>query len=411
MAHYISIKQLLFNMCQYDASDLHLKVGMPPVFRINGDLRALGLPPLTEQDTDRLLSEIIPPGMRDRYDRSGDLDFSTFLDTRTIAARSKSLKGEPEPGALAAPEGGPIKLESGDQPENVDRFRCNVFRAGGGMHAAIRRIKPEIPSYEKLNLPPVYRKLTDDTFEGLVLVVGITGSGKSSTIACMIQRINETRPVNIITVEDPVEYHFHPKKAVVSQREIGLDVPSYRDALKYIVRQDPDVVFIGELRDHETVMAAIQAAETGHLVFGSLHTADTMQAFSRIIEFFPQSEHAFLRSSLSNSLRAVCAQRLLPANKDATGGVGVVPATEVLLNNAVVKEKIREGEDQDLPAVINSSLQDGMRSFTHSLAELVEKEFVSLNTAMEAAPNREALSSVLKGVQVKAATLVKRVKG
>ncbi|TVQ31202.1 MAG: PilT/PilU family type 4a pilus ATPase [Phycisphaeraceae bacterium] len=416
MAHYISIKQLLYNMCQYDASDLHIKVGMPPVFRINGELRPLGLPPLTEQDTERLISEIIPPSQRDRYDKTGDLDFSTFLDTRTIAARAKALKGmEPRSTdsetAAAAVEEVTIGT-TGDQPENVDRFRCNVFRSGGGMNCAIRRIKPDIPSFESLHLPPIYQKLTDQTHDGLVLVVGVTGSGKSTTLACMLERVNQSRAENIITVEDPVEYHFHPKKSIVSQREIGLDVPSYREALKYVVRQDPDVIFIGELRDHDTVLAAIQAAETGHLVFGSLHTADTMQAFSRIIEFFPQNEHAFIRSSLSNSLRAVCAQRLLPANKDATiGGVGAVPATEVLLNNASVREMIREGEDADLPAIVNSSTSDGMRSFTHSLAELVEKEMVSLQTAMEYAPNRETLSSILKGVEVKASTMVRRVKG
>ena len=278
------------------------------------------------------------------------------------------------------------------------------------MNAAIRRIKPNVPSFERLHLPPIYRKLTEQTHEGLVLVVGVTGCGKSTTIASMIQHINETRAVNIITIEEPVEYHFHSKKSIISQREVGLDVSSFKEALKYVVRQDPDVIFIGELRDHDTVLAAIQAAETGHLVFATLHTADTMQAFSRIIEFFPQNEHAFVRSALSNSLRAVCAQRLLPANKEMTGGDGVVPATEVLLNNAVVREKIHDGEDGDLPAIVNSSAAEGMRSFTFSLAELVNSEFVTLTTAMEFAPNREALSSILKGVEVKAQTLVGKVR-
>jgi len=213
-----------------------------------------------------------------------------------------------------------------------------------------------------------------------------------------------------VTVEDPVEYMIHPKMSIVSQREIGTDVPTYAEALKYVVRQDPDVIFIGELRDHDTVLAAIQAAETGHLVFGSLHTADTMQCFGRIVEFFPQHEHGFIRSALANSLRAVCAQRLLPANKE-TAGTPVVPATEVLLSNGSVREKIRDAEDGDLPAIINSSRSDGMRSFTDSLAELVEKEYVPLHTAMEYAPNREALSSKLKGVEVRAQTLVGKIKG
>lgn len=407
MAVPITMRQLLFNMGRYDASDLHIKVGMPPVFRIAAELRPLGVPPLTEQDTDRLLTEIIPPGLRERYDKAGDLDFSTFLDTKSMLARERAMQAGMQSqaqAATAAPE-----VHAGD--EGVDRFRCNIYRAGGGMNAAIRRIKPEIPTFESLHLPTVYETLSDQTHEGLILVVGVTGSGKSTTLACMIERINQVRGCNIITIEDPVEYHFHPKKSIISQREIGLDVPTYKDALRYVVRQDPDVIFIGELRDHDTVMAAIQAAETGHMVFGSLHTADTMQAFSRIIEFFPQHEHEFIRSSLSNSLKAVCAQRLIPANVDRTGGVPVVPATEVLINNSVVKERIRDGHDEDIPAIINGSLADGMRSYTHSLAELVEKEMISIDHAMEAAPNREALTSRLRGVQVRAATLVQRAKG
>jgi len=278
------------------------------------------------------------------------------------------------------------------------------------MHGAIRRVKPEIPTFESLNLPKVYEKLCDETNEGLILVVGVTGSGKSTTLACMLERINETRGVNIVTVEDPVEYTLNPVKAIISQRELGIDVPNYATALRYIVRQDPDVIFIGELRDHDTVLAAVQAAETGHLVFGSLHAADTKQTFSRIVEFFPQHEHQFIRSALSNSIKGVCAQRLLPANKDVVG-VGAVPATEVLLTNSSVKEKIRLAEDEDLPAIIATATQDGMRSFTQSLAELVEKDFVTLPVAMEYAPNREQLSAMLKGVQVRAASLVSKLRG
>jgi twitching motility protein PilT len=386
MSTKLTMHQLLYNMRKTEASDLHMKVGLPPFYRINGELHAPpGLPPLAAEDTDRLLSEIIPSALRARYDKYGDLDFSTFQH-------------------VDAPD------DSAPHTGRPDRFRCNVFRAGGGMHAAIRRVKPDIPSFESLHLPDVYRRLTDETHEGLILVVGVTGCGKSTTLACMLERINQTRAENIITVEDPVEYQIHSHKCVVSQREIGTDVTSYAEALKFVVRQDPDVIFIGELRDHDTVLAAIQAAETGHLVFGSLHTADTMQCFSRIIEFFPQNEHGFVRHAMANSLRAVCAQRLLPANKDIAG-VGVVPATEVLLTSPTVREKVREAEDEDLPAIINTSASEGMRSFTSSLAELVESEMVTLNTALEYAPNREALSSRLKGVEVKAQTLVGKIRG
>jgi twitching motility protein PilT len=399
MYQHVSIKQLLFNMGQYGASDLHLKVGLPPTFRIGGELKPLGLPPLTADDTKRMVAEIMPAELTERYEKQGDIDFSTYLDTRAIAAKSKALKGEQAPDSEKTTE------EEG----GVDRFRCNVFRAEGGSHAAIRRINPKIPSFDSLGLPDIYRKLAEETHDGLILVVGVTGSGKSTTLACMLERVNETQACNIITVEDPIEFHFTPKKSVISQREIGIDVPSYASALRFIVRQDPDVIFIGELRDHDTVQAALQAAETGHLVFGSMHTADTTQSFSRLLEFFPQVEHDFIRSSLAASLRAVCAQRLLPAQ--ASHSVPVAPATEVLLNNAIVRELIRDGEDEDLPAALNAGAGDGMRSYTDSLAEMVEKEIVSLQTAMEYAPNREALSSRLKGVQVRSQGLVKRVGG
>lgn len=398
MAAKPTMKQLLFNMRKVEASDLHLKVGMPPVFRVAGELRVpQGLGPLTAEDTDRLMSEIIPSNLRARYDQTGDLDFSTFQDV-DMASPGDTAAGAPAP-APGVPHG-----------KKQERFRCNVFRAGGGMHGAIRRVKPDIPTFESLNLPKVYEKLSDETNEGLILVVGVTGSGKSTTLACMLERINETRGVNIITVEDPVEYTLHPVKAIISQRELGIDVPNYATALKYIVRQDPDVIFIGELRDHDTVIAAVQAAETGHLVFGSLHAADTKQTFSRIVEFFPQHEHQFIRSALSNSVKAICAQRLLPANRDVAG-VGTVPATEVLMSNSSVKEKIRLAEDEDLPAIIATATHEGMRSFTQSLAELVEKDFVTLPTAMEFAPNREQLSAMLKGVQVRAQSLVSKIRG
>jgi twitching motility protein PilT len=242
----------------------------------------------------------------------------------------------------------------------------------------------------------------------MILIVGVTGSGKSSTLAAMIEEINQTEGCNIITVEDPVEYRFHPKKSIISQREIGIDVTDYKAALRYVVRQDPDVIFIGELRDHDTVLAAIQAAETGHLVFGTLHTADTMQAFSRILEFFPRDEHAFVRSSLASTLRAVCAQRLLPAVEGFE--VGVVPACEILINTPIVSEKIRSGEDTDLPSIVNASGGEGMQSFTKALADLVRKDWVTVRTAMAYASNRDALDSELKGLEVKAATLVHRLK-
>jgi twitching motility protein PilT len=366
----LSIHRLLAGMKKLSASDLHLKVGIPPTYRINGVLRTVAADPITEDEADHLLDPVVPEALKKRYDDTGNLDFATHL-------------------------------------KDGDRFRVNMFRAGGHTHAAIRRVKAEIPSYGELHVPAIYGKLIEETMEGLIIVVGVTGSGKSSTLAAMIEHINQTRADNIITVEDPVEYRIVPKKSIVSQREVGIDVADFATALKYIVREDPDVIFIGELRDHATVLAAVQAAETGHLVFSTMHTADTMQAFSRILEFFPAHEHGFLRHALSNTLRGVLAQRLLPALPET--GYGIVPACEVLLGNTIVREKIREGDDSSLPAIVGKS-EEGMQSFTAALADLVKKEWVSLQTAMDFAPNREALSSTLKGVEVKAQGLVSRIK-
>jgi twitching motility protein PilT len=366
----LSIHRLLGAMKKLSASDLHIKVGVPPTYRINGVLRPVASDPISEDEADHLLDPIVPEVLKKRFDDSGNLDFASHL-------------------------------------KDGDRFRINMYRAGGHTHAAIRRVKAEIPSYADLHVPATYGKLIEETMEGLIVVVGVTGSGKSSTLAAMIEHINQTRADNIITVEDPVEYRIIPKKSIVSQREVGIDVADFATALKYIVREDPDVIFIGELRDHATVLAAVQAAETGHLVFSTMHTADTMQAFSRILEFFPSHEHGFLRHALSNTLRAVLAQRLLPALPET--GFGVVPACEMLLGSPIVREKIREGDDSSLPAIVGKC-EEGMQSFTAALADLVKKEWVSLQTAMDFAPNREALSSTLKGVEVKAQGLVSRIK-
>lgn len=368
---HVTIQQLLGAMGRLGASDLHIKVGIPPTYRVNGQLRPINGAPLTPEEADHLLDPIVPAAMAPRFVATGNLDFATH-----------SAEG--------------------------DRFRVNMFRAGGHTHAAIRRVRAEIPTYESLHLPRVYHEVAATANEGLVLVVGVTGSGKSTTLAAMIEHINASEAMNIITVEDPVEYRFIPKRSIISQREIGIDVQDFPTAMKFVVREDPDVIFVGEMRDHQTVLSAIQAAETGHLVFATLHTADTMQSLARMLEFFPPEERAFIRSSLANSLKAVFAQRLLPAVPGFE--VGSVPAVEVLLASPVVKEKIREGEDADLPAIIAGSTAEGMRSFTYSLAEMVEREWVTSQTAMAFAPNREALASALKGVQVKAATLVHRIK-
>jgi twitching motility protein PilT len=367
-----SIVPLLEAMAALQASDLHLKAGLPPIYRVAGELRRTSLEPMRikERDIERLMDPILPHRRMKEFEDRGGLDFA-------------------------------YHLESGD------RFRINIMRSCDQMHASIRRVKADIPGFEELHLPDIYRKLAQETNEGLIIVCGVTGCGKSTTQAAMIDYINATQNMNIISIEDPIEYAFKPKKSIISQRELGLDVFAFADALRSAVRQDPDVIFVGEMRDKETLLAALQAAETGHVVFCTLHTADTMQSLGRILEFFPPDQHNFIRSALSNSLRAICAQRLLPAIDPQ---ISRVPATEVLLGEGIVREKIRVGEDNDLPEIVAGNVESGMRNFTYSLAELVEQNLVYTDVAMEYAPNREQLIGSLRGIKATAQSLVHRVK-
>jgi twitching motility protein PilT len=366
----ITMDRLLQKMKQVQASDLHIKVGSPPIFRVASKLRQIEAPPLNGEDTSQLLRPMVPEPLRAKLEQLGGLDFSHH-DT-----------------------GG-------------DRFRCSVFQSGGGLHAAIRRVNPRIPDFNELHLPAVYEQFTHSAHDGLIIICGVTGSGKSSTLAAMIDHINQTRQCNVITIEDPVEYAFKPKMSFISQREIGLDVPDFQQALRAAVRQDPDVIMIGEMRDKATLMAGIQAAETGHLVYVTLHTADTMQAFTRILEFFSTEEHPFIRSSLANSLRAVAAQRLVPSIRSETQRV---PATEVLLNNGIVADRIREGRDEDLPAIIAGGAEMGMHDFTSSLLRLVKENWVDLKVAEKYAPNVELLRSRVRGIDVKSDGLVSKAR-
>lgn len=364
------IYKLLGFVCENKASDLHLKSGLPPYVRIGGHLRSLDMPPLPDTEyIEAMMCELMPESKQQEYLEHGGVDFAYFFEA-----------------------GG-------------DRFRINAFRSDGKMHAALRRVQHDIPDFESLNLPAIYQKTIAKSNDGLILVSGVTGSGKSSTLAAMLDYVNRHRNMHIVTIEDPIEFRFESHKSIISQREIGVDVPNFAEALRYVVRQDPDCILIGELRDKQTILAAIQAAETGHLVMGSLHCSDAEQTFSRILEFFPHDEHSFIRSSLANSLRAIMVQRLLPGTEPGQR----YPATEVLLANAIVKEKILHEQDEDIPAILNVCHEEGMRDFTHSLYELVCEDRVALNVAMGYAPHPEQLTSLLKGIDTAAEGLISRM--
>lgn len=365
------IQHLLTFVSKNEASDLHIKVGYAPCVRIGGHLRKLQLPEIPDTAyVEGMFRALLPADRWREFETKGSVDFST------------------------AHEGG-------------DRFRINLFRSKGEIHAALRRVQAKILDFNALNLPDVYRKVISETLEGLILVCGVTGSGKSSTLAAMLEHINQTRYLHIITIEDPIEFAFHGKKSIISQREIGLDAVNFPEALRVVVRQDPDAILIGELRDRETMLAAIQAAETGHLVLGSLHCADAQLSFARILEFFDRSEHSFIRSSLANSLKAIMCQRLLPAIEEGKR----YPATEVLLANSVVRDKIIHEEDEDLPALLHQCREEGMREYTFSLSELVLSQKISRAVALDVAPSRESLLSALKGIDTASSGIISRLRG
>ncbi len=340
------------------ASDLHLKVGQPPKLRVHGELKNTTGEALTRQTMEQLVFGLINPEQKEFFLQNGTLDFAH---------------------------------EIGDEA----RFRINIFRQRNMISLAARRVNTEIMPFDKLNLPSVLEKICDRN-QGMVLVVGPTGCGKTTTIASMINHINNTHCCHIITVEDPIEFLFKDKKAIVSQREIGIDIHDFDDALKYLMRQDPDVVFIGEMRDAKTVTAAMRASETGHLVLGTMHSANASQAIQRLLDLFPQSERDLTRQTLSLTIKAIISQILLPSIRE---GVDMIPAVEILLANPTVKKLISEEREADLPSVIRSCKNEGMTDITDSLCELVQNGSVDPKEAYKYAPNIDELKMALKGIR------------
>ncbi len=340
------------------ASDLHLKANTTPRIRTAGAVKATNAGILSNDDIERMMFEIMSPVQQKYYKEHGACDFAHDLD-------------------------------------GSDRFRINVFRQRSLTSVAARRVTRYVPTFEELHLPPQLRDLCN-LHQGMIILAGITGAGKSTSIAAMLQHINHMRACHIVTVEDPIEYLFADDKAFINQREIGIDVHSFDDALRYLMREDPDVVLIGEMRDRETFQAALNAAETGHLVFCTVHSSSTSQTITRILDLFPEEGRELIRQSLSFNLRAIVCQKLLPSIKP---GVQRVPTVEVMMVNPSVRRLIESHRETEIIDVIRASYGDGMQDFTEHLRVLVEAEFIDHKTAYEAAPNPEELRMRLKGIR------------
>ncbi|NLK41448.1 MAG: PilT/PilU family type 4a pilus ATPase [Planctomycetes bacterium] len=352
------IEKLFRAAIKADASDLHLKVGIPPKLRIHSKLKSTTGEVMTEERIEQMVFEIMSPSQKNFFLEHGALDFAYQIGA-------------------------------------TDRFRINVFRQRSYISLAARRISSRIPPFETLHVPPMVEKIAE-SHDGMILVTGPTGSGKSTTIASMIDHINSTTAAHIVTIEDPLEFLHVDKKSIVSQREIGIDVPNFEEALRSMMRQDPDVVLVGEIRDNETLTAAMRAAETGHLVFGTLHSNNCAQTIQRVLDMFPQEERDLARQTFALTIRAVISQQLLPGIRP---DVPRVPAVEIMINTPIVRKLIREERESDIPAAIRAGEGEGMQDFTESLRRLVEEEYIDLKKALEYAPNVEELKMALKGIR------------
>jgi twitching motility protein PilT len=351
-------KAILQAMVQQNASDLHLKVGRPPTLRIDGELRPLEMPPLKPEDLRSIGEQILPPKQRREYEQDKEADFAVGV-----------------PG--------------------IGRFRVNMYQQRGSIAYAFRAIAFQALNIKELNLPPVLEQIAMKP-RGLVLVTGITGSGKSTALASMIQYVNENRHANVITIEDPIEFLHRDINCHINQREVGTDTGSFAQALRRVLRQDPDIVLIGEIRDLETLEIALKAADTGHLVFSTLHTTDATQTINRVLSFYPPHQQADVRFSLSTALQAVVSLRLVPR---ADRG-GRIPACEVLINTAAVQDQIRDmSKSLNIPDLIREgTVQYGMQSFDQSLMNWYSKGVISYESALFYATSPSEFALRVQGI-------------
>ncbi|HNT29516.1 MAG TPA: type IV pilus twitching motility protein PilT [bacterium] len=351
----MEIAELLALTKKEHASDLHLTVGVPPVLRVNGELQKTNLDPLDKKKLHDMLYEILTEDQKSRFEADHELDFSVEL-------------------------------------ENVARFRVNAYLTRSGVGAAFRMIDDHIPSIEELNLPKVIERFSK-LERGLVLVTGPTGSGKSTTLAALINLINQERRCHIITLEDPIEYVHKHQNSIINQREVGSHTHSFANALRSALREDPDVILVGEMRDLETIQLAIRAAETGHLVFSTLHTASSGKTIDRIIDVFPADRQEQIRVQLSDIIEGILAQTLIPT----VTGTGRVAAVEVMFANSAIRNLIRENKAFQIPTTIQLSTQEGMQSMDQALVMLTRQGLIAQEAAEQKAYDRENYRHLMLG--------------
>lgn len=346
----MDIVELLTFAYKNKASDLHLSAGLQPMIRVHGDVKKINAAPLEQKRTKDLIYDIMNDMQRKQFEETKECDFSFEI-------------------------------------QNVARFRVNVFEQHRGVGAVFRAIPSTVLTLEQLNAPPIFKEIAKNP-RGIVLVTGPTGSGKSTTLAGMVDFINETEYGHILTVEDPIEFVHSSKRCLVNQRELGANTMSFANSLKAALREDPDVILVGEMRDLETIRLALTAAETGHLVFGTLHTSSASKTIDRIVDVFPAAEKEMVRSMLSESLRAVISQTLLKT-KD---GQGRVAAHEIMIGTPAIRNLIRENKIAQMYSTIQTGQSFGMQTLDQSLLDLVKKNVISKSEAMSKATNKDAFN-------------------
>jgi twitching motility protein PilT len=349
----VNIKTILENVIEHGASDLHINVGMPPILRRNTELTELDFPAISNEDAKEMVLSMIGPNRFKKFEENKDLDFSTNLD-------------------------------------DGHRFRVNAHFQRDSIAIAFRVIPNQIPMIDDLHLPPIVRELTDLP-RGLVLVTGHTGSGKSTSLAAMIDVINTKYRKRIVTLEDPIEYMLENKNSMIEQREIGDDCPSFASGLKHVLRQDPDIIMVGEMRDLETTGSTVTAAETGHLVFSTLHTINASQTIERIIDIYPAAQQNQIRTMLANTLQAVLSQTLFRRIDEP----GMVPCTEILLCTSAVRNCIRENRIYEIPNIIETSRRLGMQNLDNSITDMYFKGYIDRDEAIMRSSNPAKMEKTL----------------